>query len=237
MDNVAIARWESVVDGLAASMAGYTYLTTTQSPGRQPQPLAAKVEPEPYPLDALPETIRAAVEEVQGFVQAPLPMVASSALGALSLAVQAHVDVKRCEKLTGPTSLFLLTLGDSGERKSTCDRFFLAAIKDYQAQQAEAMKPEIERFEELGPYMDRRAQRDTGCDQISREIRQRNRRSTSKPGAIAARKTGSTASTSSSAWRRNAGEPSVASGEAMAVGRRHIGRGRADSRGARHGQG
>ena len=37
----------------------------------EPQPLAAKVVPEPYPIDALPKTIRAAVEEVAGFVKAP----------------------------------------------------------------------------------------------------------------------------------------------------------------------
>ena len=60
-----------------------------------PQPLAAKMEPEPYPLDALPLPIRAAVEEVAGFVKAPVPMVASSALAALSLAIQAHADAKR----------------------------------------------------------------------------------------------------------------------------------------------
>ena len=35
----------------------------------KPHPLAAKVEPEPYPLDALPDKIRAAVEEVVGFRQ------------------------------------------------------------------------------------------------------------------------------------------------------------------------
>ena len=74
-------------------------------------------------------------------------MVVSSALGARSLACQAYVDIKRAEKLTGPASLFLLTIGDSGERKSTCDQFFLTAIRDYQAEQSEAMKPEIERHE------------------------------------------------------------------------------------------
>mgnify|MGYP000883635584 CR=1 FL=1 len=110
-----------------------------------PQPLSAKIEQEPYPLDALPLPIRAAVEEVAGFVKAPVQMVVSSALGALSLACQAHLDIKRAEKLTGPTSLFLLTIGDSGERKSTCDGFFVTAIRDYQEQQAAAMKPAIER--------------------------------------------------------------------------------------------
>jgi putative DNA primase/helicase len=68
-------------------------------------------------------------------------LIASSALAALSLAIQAHVDVKRADKLHGPTSLFLLAIADSGERKSTCDSFFTKAINDYQAEQQEAAKP------------------------------------------------------------------------------------------------
>lgn len=106
-----------------------------------PHPLAAKVDPEPYPLDALPLPIRAAVEEVASFVKAPVPMVASSALAALSLAIQAHADAKRAEKLYGPVGLFLLTIADSGERKSTCDGFFTKPIRDYEEAQAEAAKP------------------------------------------------------------------------------------------------
>ncbi|MBK9312624.1 MAG: DUF3987 domain-containing protein [Rhodocyclaceae bacterium] len=112
-----------------------------------PHPLAAKVEPEPYPLDALPDTIRAAVEEVAGFVKAPAALVASSALAALSLAIQAHADAKRAEKLHGPVGLFLLTIADSGERKSTCDGFFTSAIRQYQEEQAEAMKPAIKEYQ------------------------------------------------------------------------------------------
>ncbi|MBK6677230.1 MAG: DUF3987 domain-containing protein [Rhodocyclaceae bacterium] len=108
-----------------------------------PHSLAAKIEPEPYPLDALPDTIRAAVEEVAGFVKAPVPMVASSALAALSLAIQAHTDAKRLEKLHGPVGLFLLTIADSGERKSTCDGFFTKTISDYEEAQAEAAKPAL----------------------------------------------------------------------------------------------
>jgi putative DNA primase/helicase len=108
-----------------------------------PQPLAAKVEPEPYPLAALPLPIRAAVQEVAGFVKAPIPMVASSALAALSLAIQAHTDVKRLDHLDGPVGLFILVIADSGERKSTCDGFFMKSINDYEAAQAEAAKPAL----------------------------------------------------------------------------------------------
>ena len=108
-----------------------------------PLPLVAKIEREPYPIDALPYIIQKAVEEVLSFTKAPIPLVASSALAAIALAVQAHIDVKRAEKLTGPVSLFLLTIADSGERKTTCDKFFTAAIKQYQQDQLELIQPEL----------------------------------------------------------------------------------------------
>ena len=108
-----------------------------------PQPLFAKIEAQPYPLDALPELVRSAVEEVLGFVKAPIPLVACSALASLSLAIQAYTDIERANKLSGPTGLFLLTIADSGERKSTCDAFFMKAIQDYDASQIKKMQPEL----------------------------------------------------------------------------------------------
>ena len=129
----------------AAPVAEVATVAVANGEWQQPQPLTAKIEPEPYPLDALPDTIRAAVQEVQGFIQSPVPLVASSALGTLSVACQAHIDIKRADKLSGPSSLSLLSLADSGERKSTCDSFFTAGIRQYQDEQTEAMKPELER--------------------------------------------------------------------------------------------
>src|SRR5690606_4073709 len=86
-------------------------------------------------------------QEVAGFVKAPIPLVASSALAALSLAAQAHADVKRAERLQGPSGLYLLALADSGERKTTCDGFFASPIREYEAQQAELAKPELKGHE------------------------------------------------------------------------------------------
>ena len=110
---------------------------------REPQPLSVRVPPEPYPLDALPDTLRAAVAEVHGFVKAPVPLVAGSALSALSVAAQAHIDVQRADRLSGSASLYLLSVADSGERKSTVDRFFSSAIQDYERERAQAMAPEL----------------------------------------------------------------------------------------------
>lgn len=111
-----------------------------------PEPFTARVDSEPYPLDALPESIREAVEEVARYVQAPVPMVACAALGAVATAVQAHVDVRRDERLQGPVSLFLLTIGDSGERKTTCDGCFSSAIREWEAERRAALKPELDEY-------------------------------------------------------------------------------------------
>lgn len=113
----------------------------------EPMPLVKHYLPEEYPLDSLPDTIRAAVEEVAGFVKAPIPLIASSALAALSLACQAHADIKRAEKLHGPISLYMLAIADSGERKTTCDGFFMSAIRQFEREQTEAMKPAIQQYE------------------------------------------------------------------------------------------
>ncbi len=112
----------------------------------QPQELVAEVQPDDYPLDALPASILAAVQEVQGFTRAPLPLVASAALSAISAAVQGLYDIKRADRLTGPCSLFLLTIAESGERKTTADGFFTKALRDFEAEQAEAAKPAIKAY-------------------------------------------------------------------------------------------
>ena len=119
---------------------------TTADTWPELQPLIAQIDPQEYPLDALPVAVRLAVEEVAGFVKAPIPLIATSALAALSLAIQAHTDVERAEKLSGPCSLFLLAIADSGERKSTCDGFFTRAIRDYEAREQEAAKPLIKAY-------------------------------------------------------------------------------------------
>lgn len=110
-----------------------------------PQPLVARTAPEPYPVDALPAIVRAAVQEVQGFVQAPVPLVASSAIAALSVAIQGLHDVRRTEGLEGPVGVFLMTVADSGERKTACDRYFTQAISAFQDTCAAEMKDELAR--------------------------------------------------------------------------------------------
>lgn len=138
---------DSSADGEAKASGSTNDSSAGDSGGWQvPQPLTAKVESEPYPLDALPPTIQAAVMEVQAFTKAPVAMVAGCALSSLSVACQGHADVERAKGLRGTTSLYLLTIADSGERKSTVDSYFMQPIRDYEDAERAKIKPELEKY-------------------------------------------------------------------------------------------
>lgn len=146
--NKAEPRYNGIPSEHARGIGTHDNRRLPQNEWPEPMPLAGiSHEPEAYPLDALPDGLRAAVTDVQATTQAPLAMVATGALTALSLAGQAHINVARNKHLTGPVSLFALVLADSGERKSTVDGFFTRAIREYEAAQAEAMKPEVEAYQ------------------------------------------------------------------------------------------
>ncbi len=82
----------------------------------------------PFPLDAFPQIIRNAIYEVEQHTQAPQGLIAASALGVISIACQNLIDVCRLNNLRSPVSLFLLTLAESGERKSTVDKMLMKPL-------------------------------------------------------------------------------------------------------------
>jgi putative DNA primase/helicase len=108
-----------------------------------PEPLTEPLDPLPYPADALPPLLRDVVREAQAFVQAPVALVACSALAALSLAAQGLVNVRRDHQLVGPVSLYLLAVADSGERKTTCDTIFSPALRDWESGRLLAIAPDL----------------------------------------------------------------------------------------------
>lgn len=99
-----------------------------------PRPLSREVASGlPYPVQAL-GPLRAAVEDVQSLTQAPLAIPAQSALAVASLAVQGFANVETLGGVS-PTSLFLLTIARSGERKSTCDSHFVSILREHEKDQ------------------------------------------------------------------------------------------------------
>ncbi len=101
-------------------------------------PLATPRDPLPYPLASLPSVLRDAVTEVHAYTQAPLPLVATSALTTCAACVQAHYDIARDTVLKSPTSLFSLILAESGERKTAVDGLFMKPIHSYDRYHREA---------------------------------------------------------------------------------------------------
>ncbi|UCQ27268.1 DUF3987 domain-containing protein [Edwardsiella tarda] len=82
----------------------------------------------PFPVHVFPQIIRNAVYEVEQHTQAPQALIAASVLGGISLACQNRIDVCRLNNLRSPVSLFLLTLAESGERKSTVDKLLMKPL-------------------------------------------------------------------------------------------------------------
>ena len=112
----------------------------------EPLPISVLLQRQQYPIDALPPDMRNAIEEVRSFVQAPVPMIATSAFGALALAIQGLVDVRRADTLTGPVSLFTLTIAESGERKTTVDNYFTTAVREYEMEKGKELEPDVHAY-------------------------------------------------------------------------------------------
>lgn len=68
--------------------------------------------------------LEGAVTEAARELQVSREMALMCAFGAMSTACQGHVDVEMPSKYRIPTSLMLLTIADSGERKTTTQKYF-----------------------------------------------------------------------------------------------------------------
>lgn len=109
----------------------------------EPKPIERQFCGQDYPLEALPDLLREAVAEVHGYTQAPVSLIANCALSALSLVCQPLYDARRDHRLIGPTSVYFLTVAESGERKSTIDAFFMAPVRDWQNAKGEEMASDV----------------------------------------------------------------------------------------------
>ncbi|MEW6237080.1 MAG: DUF3987 domain-containing protein [Candidatus Omnitrophota bacterium] len=113
-----------------------------------PIPLERETEPpETYPLEALGPILSPAAQAVQRYTQAPAAIVGNSILAAAALCVQPFVDVLiRGDKR--PSSLFFLTIGESGERKSTVDTLALFEHRRWQEERMREYKRARQEFDD-----------------------------------------------------------------------------------------
>lgn len=76
--------------------------------------------------------IVSAVDEAEANIKAPRALVFSSALTAIATASQGLIDVCKPNGQIVPASLMLLTVANSGERKSTAENVFLRGVRRFQ---------------------------------------------------------------------------------------------------------
>jgi uncharacterized protein DUF3987 len=85
----------------------------------------------PFPIDALGPVLSPAAHAFHDMTQAPLAICGQAALGVASLVAQAHCDVQLPMQQKSPLSLFLVTVAESSERKSSVDRLAMQPITEY----------------------------------------------------------------------------------------------------------
>lgn len=101
----------------------------------------------PYPIYALPPLAQEAVIAISEHVQSPIAMTAQCVIGAMSHIAQAKVNAPHPFNAHGePCSLFLLTEGQSGSRKSTSRNLADQAIIKHERKQYEAYRQELEQW-------------------------------------------------------------------------------------------
>lgn len=84
-----------------------------------------------FPLNAFPSLIRDIICDVHECTQAPVPLIASSVISAMSLSCQGLINVRVNQMAPFPVSLFLLVIANSGERKTTVDKIVMKPFYQY----------------------------------------------------------------------------------------------------------
>ena len=112
----------------------------------QPTPLSEINHPETnYPVDALPSVVQKAVISYHEYGQQPISLIANSALANISLACQAQANVARDKYLVSPISMYFLTCGGSGDRKSAVDSVFSKAARGWEKNIRQKIAPAFSR--------------------------------------------------------------------------------------------
>ena len=109
-----------------------------------PEPLRRPVPPpEPYPLEALGTILADAAKTLRRVIQAPDAICGASILAAASLAVQGLADVVHHGRVY-LLALWLLSIAESGERKSAVDAAAMRAAREFEKELGRAYQDALE---------------------------------------------------------------------------------------------
>ena len=116
-----------------------------------------------YPIDSLPSLIRDAAQAIAEHVQAPVAMTAQSVIGAITHIAQAQVNAPNEFDINGePCSLFLLTEGQSGSRKSSTRSLSDKALAEYDRKKFEQFNDSLGHWKALIANIDKK-EREAYC--------------------------------------------------------------------------
>lgn len=101
---------------------------------QDPAPLLGRHSPVRYPVHALGHILGPAAERMAEVICVPPALAAQSLLATSALAAQPHFNVY-LDGRVHPLSLYLVTMGDSGTRKSSSDRQATASAEAWEEQQ------------------------------------------------------------------------------------------------------
>ncbi|MFC5460180.1 YfjI family protein [Massilia niabensis] len=115
-----------------------------------PLPLVAELaRAEPFPMDALPPVLADYGHVIRHCMQAPDALIGNSLLAAASLAVQPYANVTLPHGASVPTSLFFVSIAESGERKSAVDRLALHPHALFEKVKSDQQREAIEQLKRL----------------------------------------------------------------------------------------
>lgn len=113
-------------------------------PSKIPLPLVEPRDDAPaYPIESLPKIIKESIVDYQQYGQQPTALIANCALANISLACQTLANVARDHLLMSPVSLYFITLGESGDRKTASDKVFGQGIRQWQFDMHERLIPKV----------------------------------------------------------------------------------------------
>lgn len=98
-----------------------------------------------YPLDALGELLGSAARDIAKCIMAPPELAAQSVLSIAAFAAQDKANVG-IDGRTYPLSLFALTVAESGDRKSACDRVASRPLEQWQREHAREHRTALKKY-------------------------------------------------------------------------------------------
>lgn len=133
-----------------------------------PLPLRRPVAPQkPYPVEAFGEFAQT-VTDVARYTNTSLSLVGSTMLAALSLMSQPLANVKTAKYRT-PLSLFMLTVGETGDGKSTVESILFKPIREKEKELQREYGDKLAEYEAAQKTYDREVKRLDGQKGLSRE--------------------------------------------------------------------